>query len=111
MILVYLPFKLSIMNIVQIKAEVAAKTGFPCPNLQMVRQFEEDGTTPTQWLSSWDNTNRIRVTMHEDVLNKVKAEPEFTGLALKTEIVPATADRAAYTRMVVITPLHIEATF
>jgi len=99
------------MNIFQIKAEIAAKCGVAVPNLVMVRQLTED-KQPTEWLSHWDNDNRIRVTMHEDVFKKIQADPKkCTGLAIKKSIEEATDERAAYTRIIVITPQHIVGTF
>lgn len=100
------------MNIVDIKAAIAAKTGFPLPHLTMVRQMEQDKPEEkTEWLSHWDNDNRVRVVMHQDILESIKANPEMATLAFKYEEVPETTDRAAYKRFVVITPKNIEATF
>lgn len=99
------------MNILQLKTDLTASLKVPITQLTMVRQFEEDKSTPTPWLSHWDNDNRIRVTMHEDILKTLKENPKFPGLAYKKEIVEATEQRAAYTRIVVITPRNIEATF
>lgn len=98
------------MNIEQIKSAIAANMGVSLPNLIMVRQFNED-KVPQPWLSHWDNDHRIRVTMHEDVFNQIKADTSKAGLAFKKEVVEATSERAAYTRFVVITPANIEATF
>lgn len=105
------------MNINQIKLEVSNKSGKPCSTLTMVRQLTNDAAkTPTEWLSHWDNDNRIRVSMHQDVFNQIKANPAFDGLAVKKELVAAKVEngteiRAAYLRFVVITPKNIEATF
>jgi hypothetical protein len=99
------------MNIQQIKADIAAKTKAPLTTLTMVRQLDQTTEKPTEWLSHWDNDNRIRVTMHQDIFNEIKANPAKEGLAVKREDVPATDSRAAYTRFVVITPKNIEGTF
>lgn len=99
------------MNIAQIKTQIAATTGRPLPVLQLVRQFAEDGETPQEWVSHWDNDNRIRVTMHEDILKTLKEDKDFDGLAVKHDSVPAEGERMAYERFVVITPRNIEATF
>lgn len=98
------------MNIKQIKAELQAKTSVPFPNLTMVRQYDEN-EVKQPWLSHWDNDNRIRVTMHEEVFAVIVADPSKNDLALKREEIPATQERAAYTRFVVIVPKHIEGTF
>ena len=110
------------MNIQQIKQQISAITGVPIIALNMVRQMtqETQGTEtpePTEWLSHWDNDNRIRVTMHENVLKTIKDDPKVNVLALKNTLVEAEgqpgddAYRAAYRRFVVITPNFIEASF
>lgn len=98
------------MNIQQIKAAIASSANISLPSLTLVRQFDE-AKVPQPWVSHWDNDHRVRITMHEDVLKQIQANPEKAGLAFKKEEVLATQTRAAYTRFVIITPLHIEATF
>ena len=99
------------MNIQQIKTEIATKCKVQLPNLVMVRQLNEQ-KEPTEWLSYWDNDSRLRITMHEEVFGKIKADPKnFTGMAIKKELVAATEDRDAYTRVIIITPKNIEAVF
>jgi hypothetical protein len=111
------------MKMSELKAAIAAKAGITLPTLMMVRQFalNTDGTTdmtkPTEWVSHWDNENRVRITMHQDVMNTVKATPDFSGLSFKYEELPELGTpgqdgyRAPYKRFVVITPAHVEATF
>lgn len=100
------------MNIQAIKAAISTKSGVTISSLMMVRQMDQqDNTKQTEWLSHWDNDNRIRVTMHQEVFNKIKENPEMTGLAVKYEEVPETTERKAYKRFVVITPANVEATF
>lgn len=98
------------MNIAQVKTAIAASAGITLPNLVMVRQLTED-KQPTEWVSHWDNDHRVRVSMHQNVMEQIKLNPEKPGLAFKKEIVAANGERAAYTRFVVITPTNIEATF
>lgn len=80
--------------------------------LSMVRQFDEvDGVkTPSVWVSHWDNDHRIRITMHEDIMNSLKSNKDKSDLAFKYELVTP-SDKAPYHRFVVITPRDIEATF
>lgn len=81
-------------------------------HLLMVRQMDQiEPTKPTEWLSHWDNEERIRVTMHQDVMKTIKADPKRADLALKTEVVAAHDGVADYVRYIVITPRSIEATF
>lgn len=92
------------MNIQQIKAAIGQ------PVLNMARQLDINGVEQP-WISHWDNTNRVRVTMHDEVFNKIKENRDFDQLALKTEVVQATEERAEYTRHIVITPKQLLATF
>ena len=105
------------MNIVEIKAAISAKVGFTLGTLSMVRQFDEtvaaDGTTsksPSPWVSHWDNDHRVRVTMHEDIMQQLKDNPTKADLAFKHELV-APAGKQPYNRFVVITPKDVVATF
>lgn len=100
------------MNIAQIKSNLTTKTGGDFATLAMVRQMnQQDATKKEPWLSHWDNTKRVRITMHEDVFEQIKAKPDRADLALKYELVPANEKRAEYHRYVVIIPTGIEATF
>lgn len=99
------------MNINDIKTQIGLS------HLLLVRQMDQvNPTVKTEWLSHWDNDKRVRVTMHQDVLARIQADPTKPGLGLKKELVLAhnRADGSAvadYTRYVVITPANIEATF
>jgi|SRR5687767_3336740 len=100
------------MNIQALKLTIAGERKINLPTLMMVRQVEQDNPeVQTKWLSHWDNDNRVRITMHEDVFTKIKAEPTFDGLAVKREQVPANNERQAYWRYVVIIPTQVEGTF
>lgn len=92
------------MNITQIKEAIGQ------PVLNMARQLDEN-KVPQPWVSHWDNDKRVRVTMHDDVFNLIVADKNFDKLAYKTAEVPATPERAAYQRIVVITPTQLLATF
>jgi hypothetical protein len=92
------------MNIEQIKSQIGQ------PVLTMTRQLDEN-KQPTSWISHWDNTNRVRVTMHEEVFNKIKADKSFGGLAVKPAQVLTPEGKQPYKLYVIITPKNIEATF
>ena len=98
------------MNIQNIKLQIAAKTGASLPTLLMTQQKSQDGTLQP-WASYWDNDKRIRVTMHMETFASILAEPQQDGLAYKEQVVPASGDRAAYTRFVVIKPANVLGTF
>lgn len=99
------------MTITEIKAAISAKSNFTLSSLSMVRQYDSTTKEKTEWVSHWDNDHRVRVTMHQDIMNTLLGNPTFAGLALKCEQIPADGERAAYTRYVVITPKDIDATF
>lgn len=112
------------MNIQEIKAAINAKHNLAgnheIKSLAMIRQMVKEGEEelPTEWLSHWDNDRRIRVTMHEEIFGKVKADPTFNTLAFKTEVVAEHPNKLdptqtipAYTRYVVIEPRNVEGVF
>lgn len=104
------------MNIQDVKAQIGKENNTVINHLVMVQQFLLDKSgketeIPSEWVSHWDNDNRIRVTMHQDVFNRIKNAPTEAGLALKKELVEAKPDKAAYMRYVVITPQNIVGTF
>lgn len=103
--------KSTVMNIAQLKVAIATKFAILLPSLMLVRQLNEETKAPEPWVSHWENDARIRITMHDDVLTKVKADPTFDGLAVKYQMVDATPDRAAYARAIIIVPANVEATF
>lgn len=104
------------MTIAQVKAEIASKSKTVVATLNMVRQLDKENK-PSEWLQHWDNDTRIRIVMHQDVFEQIKANRDFEGLAVKPAIqVDAHTDEkgkevAAYTKYFVITPKNIEATF
>jgi hypothetical protein len=107
------------MFIEEIKAAIAQETNVDQGSWMMARQMElgPDGKPTdkkTEWLSHWDDKNRIRVSMHQDVMEAAKTKNG--QLAYKRQEVAETkkADgsvRAAYVRYVIITPLNVEAVF
>ena len=100
------------MNIQQIKREVATKQNFMTKDFSLdIRQDLDEKDQPTDWVSYWENETRTRISMHKDVFAKLQADRNMEGLAYKFEVVPATPERAAYTRVIVITPANILATF
>ena len=111
------------MTIQQIKTKVSTQLGFTLVALNMVRQFEDEAKTiPQLWLSHWEDDHRVRVVMHQEVFDVIKADPKTDVLAVKYEFLPEQEEvavdgkvtvqyRAAYHRFVVITPKHIEACF
>lgn len=105
------------MNITLIKQAIAAQTGKPVVTLQFSRQFEDkECTKPTEWLQHWDNIDRFRVVVHQDLLAELKNNPTMDGLAYKAErVTPETKDgeepKATYLRFILIKPKHVEAAF
>lgn len=118
------------MNIIDLKATITAITGVAIPALDMERQKSKDLTgkidpatgkvalIPEPWYSYWDNTNRLRVVMHEEIYQKLHEAKKrgrdellaITGLAIKPVTIVTPVDKPSYRRIVVITP-NIEDSF
>lgn len=107
------------MNITQIKSAIVAaispsKPGFTLDVLTLNTQFDKDDDTKVNpdFLSHWDDAHRVRISMPRDVMNKILADKAFAGLAIKKPVVVlAHDDVAEYTRITIITPQSIEASF
>jgi hypothetical protein len=98
------------MNIVDVKAVISKSAGFQIGSLDIHAQ-EENGVVDPNWVSAWFNTERVRITMHKEVFDKIVSDRAFSGLAVKgPEVVTPTTGKAPYTRYVVITPKSILAT-
>jgi hypothetical protein len=63
------------------------------------------------WVSAWFNDQRVRVSMHESIMNALKADLTKSDLAIKKELIAAHGETAPYTRYIVITPKNVVATF
>ncbi len=98
------------MNINNLKLAIAAATGISLPTLMLSRQIDLNNVEQP-WLSHWDNEKRVRITMHEDVANSIKANPTMETLAYKIEQVAEHEAVKPYTRVVVITPSSVIMTF
>lgn len=99
------------MNIQDIKVAIAANAGITITKLDLSTQLDEQ-KQPTEWVAYWDNDKRVRITMHQEVMEQIKADPKMEGLAFKKEVmVPADANKASYIQYVVITPKSIVASF
>lgn len=40
----------------------------------------------TSWLKDWNNTDRIAILMHQDVLDTIKADSTVTSLGINTQV-------------------------
>jgi hypothetical protein len=63
---------------------------------------------PQPWVSHWEDSKRIRVAMHDDVLTALKADKELSTLAFKSEVVHPDIETAKYIRYILFIPRHIE---
>lgn len=91
------------MNIEVIKAKLGVTS------LDISAQKDAAGVVDPNWVSSWDNNKRVRVTLHKEVFDKIVANKAFDGLALKgpETVTPTDATKPPYTRYVIITPTSI----
>lgn len=67
------------MNLAQIKTELGI------PSLELNTATDTEGNK-TAWMRHWDNTRRISVSIHSDLVNELKSNPKTTGLGLQTEV-------------------------
>jgi hypothetical protein len=94
------------MTLTQIKAQLGIVS------LDLVRGVDKD-SKPTAWLRFWDNTRRVAVVLHEDVVATIKANPSMDKLALKTNektTKTGTAMGTVYTEHIIINAKSIEYT-
>ena len=98
------------MNINEVKTVMSHKTGTQVTTLDFSRQKNEKDE-PTEWLQTWDNDNRVRLVAHQDVIEKIKQDRNYSGLAVKYEEIPQDGERKPYRQFVLITPTSIEASF
>lgn len=79
-------------------------------SLDLVRSIDEK-KKPTAWLRYWNNTERIAVVIHDDVVAKIKADPSIDKLALKHETKQTktgTAVGTVYDSYIIINATSIE---
>lgn len=76
-------------------------------SLLMIRQFDEEGNK-TEWVSHWDNDRRIRVSMHQSVMEAIKVDRSIDTLDINSAKVIAKKSGKEYTRYVVVIDKHLK---
>jgi hypothetical protein len=99
------------MNTQELKLQIASKAQIPAPQTMMWTRQLDSNDAPTSWLTYWDNDNRVRVVMHDDVAAKIKSNPAFDQLALKPmeEVTPE--GKKPYKLFIVIVPQNVDLSF
>ncbi len=114
------------MNIAEIKAVISNATGLTIGTLDLRGEENTDGTVDTTWQYCWmeamnakGENKRVRIVFPEEVVETIKADKTFNGLAAKHEVIPphAAGDinpvtkkawtselKVAYERYTIITP-------
>ena len=61
----------------------------------------------TEWMRHWDNTNRVSVSIHKELVAEIKANKNIASLGLQTE--EREAEQGKYTahRIVKYTPSEV----
>lgn len=81
--------------------EIKLQLGYETLNLN---PSVKDGVR-TEWMRHWDNDKRIAVSLHQDTLTKIKADPELPNLGIQQEtIVSATGGAYTAIRIVAFAP-------
>lgn len=62
--------------------DIKSRLGFSAFNLSF--STDQQGNK-TEWLTDWDDSRRIRVTIHQETLTAIRQKPERTNLAIQTE--------------------------
>ncbi len=65
--------------------------------LRMLREMDENGNK-TEWVSHWEKDRRIRVTMHEIVMEKIRANIDIDTLVLNKEVISKNNEEGEYIR-------------
>lgn len=79
------------MTIAQVKETLNIKA------LDISRCMDKEGK-PTEWLRYWNNKDRFAVVMHQDIVARIKENPNGTKYALKHEVkATETGDNAGLT--------------
>lgn len=67
--------------------------------LVVVPSKKQDGTA-TDWMRSWDNDKRVQVSVHNDVVAKIKAGCNTLGI--KTETKTSATSQTEYTSHIIV---------
>lgn len=114
------------MNIAEIKQTISNATGLHIGTIDLRGEVKDDNTVDLTWQYAWieglnnkGENKRVRIVFPEEVVDTIKGNPSFNGLAAKHEVIMPhkagdinpvtkkawTADlELAYDRFTVITP-------
>ncbi len=77
------------MDILQVKSQIGVAS------LELNTALDKDGQA-TEWMRHWDNDNRVSVSIHKDLVAKLKAQgTKIKSLGLQTE--KREGEQGAYT--------------
>lgn len=85
--------------------EAKAQIGVEVLNLN--RATTEDGVA-TPWFRHWDNNTRVAVSIHEDSVKELQANPENGNVVVQTETRQAAKGEYISHRLVLVTPAEIQ---
>lgn len=75
------------MNLQAVKTTISQEFGFPLVQMNLQKQFDLTSGVETEFVSHWENTKRVRITMHKEVLASIKADPKMENLAFKKKLI------------------------
>lgn len=64
-------------------AEIKNKVGVT--NLELNTATDADDK-PTDWMRHWNNDERVAISIHKELVEKIKVNPAVSNLAIQTEI-------------------------
>ena len=79
-------------------------------SLDLQRSVDKE-QKPTSWLRYWNNNTKMAVVIHQEVVDKIKANPNISTLAVKHEVKATKTGKAigsAYDSYIIINATSIE---
>ncbi len=76
------------MTLTDLKSTISQTFGFPLVAMNLQAQVDlQTGDINPEWVSHWENTKRVRITLHTEVLAHIKADPKCNNLAFKQSVI------------------------
>ena len=76
------------------------KSQLGVPSLGFKRALDLDGDT-TEWYNTFISAQRVRLSVHEDVMEAIKADRNITSLALK-DMGTGETEKGSYQKFIIV---------
>lgn len=88
------------MNLQQIKTQLAI------PSLELNTANDKDGN-PTSWMRHWENSSRVAVSIHKDLIAEIQQDKNINSLGLQKETLKGAQGEYTAYRIVKYKPAEI----